>query len=88
MNRCHPGKRGHMYIGTSIFMIALGAILKFAVTATVAGFSIQTAGVILMVAGVVGLLISLFLYVSDADRRGPREVEVVREREPGPRERY
>jgi len=72
-----------MYIGSSIFMIALGAILKFAVTATVAGFSIQTAGVILMVAGVVGLLVSLFLEVSDADRRrAPREVEVVREREP------
>ena len=77
-----------MYIGTSLFMIALGAILKFAVTATVAGFSIQTAGVILMVAGVVGLLISLFLYVSDADRRRQREVEVVRERDPDPRERY
>lgn len=75
-----------MYIGTSIFMIALGAILKFAVTATVVGFNIQTAGVILMVAGVVGLVVSLFLYVSAADRRGTREV--VREREPVVRERY
>ena len=77
-----------MYIGSSIFMIALGAILKFAVTATVAGFSIQTAGVILIVAGVVGLVVSLFLYVTDADRRRPREVEVVREREPVVRDRY
>jgi hypothetical protein len=77
-----------MYIGSSIFMIAFGAILKFAVTATVAGFSIQTAGVILIVAGIVGLVVSLFLYVSDADRRGPREVEVVRERGPVVRERY
>ena len=79
-----------MYIGTSIFMIALGAILKFAVTATVAGFSIQTAGVILIVAGIVALLVSLFLYVTAADRRGPREreVEVVREREPVVRDRY
>lgn len=76
-----------MYIGTSIFMIALGAILKFAVTATVAGFSIQTAGVILIVAGVVGLVVSLFLY-SQAERRPPREVEVVREREPVARDRY
>ena len=67
-------------------MIALGAILKFAVTATVAGFSIQIAGTILIVVGVVGLLISLFLDFSD--RRGPRDVEVVREREPLPRERY
>ena len=74
-----------MYIGTSIFMIALGAILKYAVTATVAGFSIQTAGVILMVVGVIGLIISLFLEFSYRDRAGTREV--VREREPYVRER-
>ncbi len=82
------GYTDRMYIGTSIFLIALGAILKFAVTATVAGFNIQTAGVILIVAGLVGLVVSLFLYVSHADRRRPREVEVVREREPVDRERY
>jgi Domain of unknown function (DUF6458) len=50
-----------MTIGTSIFLIALGAILRFAVNASVAGISIQTAGVILMVAGVLGLVIGLFL---------------------------
>ena len=77
-----------MGIGTSIFLIALGAILKFAVTATVAGFSIQTAGTILIVAGVIGLVVSLFLEFAYADRRRRREVEVVREREPGARERY
>ncbi len=76
-----------MYIGTSLFMIALGAILKFAVTATVAGLSIQTAGVILIVAGSVGLVVSLFLYLSSADRPGAREPEVVRE-QPVARERY
>ena len=48
-----------MYIGTSIFLIALGAILKFAVTATVAGVDIQTVGVILMVVGALALVISL-----------------------------
>jgi hypothetical protein len=58
-----------MTIGTSIFLIALGAILKFAVTATVAGISIQTAGLILMIAGAVGLVIGLFLMASDR-RRG------------------
>ena len=72
-----------MYIGTSIFMIALGAILKYAVTATVAGFSVQTAGVILMVAGALGLLVSLFLHFSDRERSR----EVVREPEPVVRER-
>jgi len=76
-----------MYIGSSIFMIAFGAILKYAVTATVAGINIQTVGVILIVAGIVGLVLSLLLYFS-ASRRAPGEVEVVREREPVVRERY
>ena len=77
-----------MYIGTSVFLIALGAILKYAVTLTVAGLNIQTAGVILMVAGVIGLVVSLFMEFAYAGRRGPRDVEVVREREPVVRERY
>jgi len=69
-----------MYIGTSIFLIALGAILKFAVTATVAGISIQTAGVILIVAGVVGLIVS-FLLLNSRRGRAPEEVvPVVTER--------
>ena len=58
-----------MYIGTSIFLIALGAVLKFAVTATVAGVDIQTAGLILMVVGVIGLVISLFMMTAWNDRR-------------------
>ena len=74
-----------MYIGTSLFMIALGAILKYAVTATVAGISIQTAGVILIIAGIIGLIVSLMLEASA--RRGPRDREGVREREPVVRER-
>jgi Flp pilus assembly protein protease CpaA len=57
-----------MTIGTSIFLIALGAILKFAVTATVAGIEIQTVGVILMIAGAIGLVIGLFLLASDRRR--------------------
>jgi Domain of unknown function (DUF6458) len=47
-------------IGTSLFLIAVGAILKFAVTGDVSGIEIPTVGVILMVVGVIGLLISLF----------------------------
>jgi beta-lactamase regulating signal transducer with metallopeptidase domain len=57
----------------SIFLIALGAVLKFAVTATVAGISIQTAGLILMLVGVLGLVIGLFMLASDR-RRTTREV--------------
>ncbi|MBD0282884.1 MAG: hypothetical protein ICV69_11935 [Thermoleophilaceae bacterium] len=62
-----------MTIGMSIFLIALGAVLKFAVTATVAGISIQTAGLILMLVGVLGLAIGLFMLASDR-RRTTREV--------------
>jgi hypothetical protein len=52
-----------MTIGTSLFLIAVGAILRYAVTAHVEGFDIHTAGTVLMVVGVVGLLIGLFLLV-------------------------
>ncbi|MEA2376257.1 MAG: hypothetical protein QOK00_329 [Thermoleophilaceae bacterium] len=50
-----------MTIGTSLFLIAIGAILKYAVTASVAGVDVHTAGLILMIVGVLGLLIGLFL---------------------------
>jgi hypothetical protein len=48
-----------MTIGTSIVLIALGAILKWAVTAHVNGFDIQTAGTVLFVVGLVGLMLAL-----------------------------
>lgn len=50
-----------MTIGSSLFLIALGAILKFAVTASVGGIDLQTVGVILMVVGIVGLIVGLLL---------------------------
>jgi hypothetical protein len=70
-------------IGTSLFLIAIGAILKFAVDASVSGIEIATVGVILMVVGVVGLLISLF-FLGEWRRRYRAPVEerpVVRDRE-------
>ena len=51
-----------MGVGTSIFLIAVGAILRFAVTATVSGVSLDTIGVILMVVGVIGLILSLVFW--------------------------
>jgi beta-lactamase regulating signal transducer with metallopeptidase domain len=66
-----------MTIGTSIFLIAVGAILKYAVTATVAGVDIETVGVILMVAGVIGLLIGLFLMISARGRADTADRRVV-----------
>ena len=48
-----------MGIGTSIFLIAVGAILRYAVNVTVQGVEIDTVGLILIVVGIVGLVISL-----------------------------
>jgi hypothetical protein len=71
-----------MGIGTSLLLIAVGAILKFAVTDSVSGVDLSTVGVILMVVGGLGLLISLFYATLWADRR--REAVV---REPVARDR-
>lgn len=53
-----------MSIGLSLLLIAVGAVLKFAVSASLSGVSIKTVGVILMVVGIAGLLISLILLVT------------------------
>jgi hypothetical protein len=67
-----------MYTGISLFLIAVGAIMAFAVTATVAGIKIETAGIILMVVGALGLIVSLIQYFAWADRRrAPARGEVV-----------
>jgi hypothetical protein len=51
-----------MRIGASLFLIAIGAILKWAVTKHVSGIDLQVMGVILMVIGAVGLLLELILW--------------------------
>jgi hypothetical protein len=51
-----------MRIGASLFLIALGAILKYAVTKHFNDVDVQTVGVILMIVGLVGLLLELFLW--------------------------
>ena len=64
-----------MPLGTSIFLIAVGAILRYAVTASVSGISIATVGLILIIVGAIGLVISLFYMITAGARGG-----VVRER--------
>jgi len=54
---------GYGGIGFGIFLVALGAILRYAVTAEVAGLDIGTVGVILMIAGAVLFLLSLFFVI-------------------------
>lgn len=51
-----------MGIGVSVFLIAVGAILTFAVHAAVSGVSIPVVGIILMVAGAIGLLVTLTVF--------------------------
>ena len=57
-----------MGIGTSLTLIAVGAILAFAVNADIGGIELDTVGVILMIVGALGLVISL-LFLMNADRR-------------------
>lgn len=52
---------GTMTLGTSVFLVAVGAILRYAVTVTGDGFDIGKIGVILMIAGVVGFVVSVAL---------------------------
>jgi hypothetical protein len=71
-----------MTFGTSIFLIAVGAILRYAVTATVSGIDIATVGLILMIAGIAGLVLSFLYMLLVAPRRGRVVRDRVVEREP------
>jgi hypothetical protein len=51
-----------MGIGVSLILIAVGAILAFAVNATVSGLEVTTIGWILMVVGLAGLILSLVFW--------------------------
>ncbi len=53
-----------MGIGASIFLLALGAILAFAVEADISGLDINVIGWILMIAGLAGLVITLWFWNS------------------------
>jgi hypothetical protein len=53
-----------MGIGVSLILVAAGAILTWAVDATVSGVNIHAVGVILMVVGLVGLVLSLVFWSS------------------------
>jgi hypothetical protein len=50
-----------MSVGASLFLIAIGAILRYAVTDSVSGVDLTTIGLILMIAGAAGLVIGLFM---------------------------
>ncbi|HEV3001459.1 MAG TPA: DUF6458 family protein [Solirubrobacteraceae bacterium] len=64
-----------MGIGTSIFLLAAGAILAFAVTDAISGVDLTVVGYILMAAGALGLVVSMLLM------NRARRATVVRERD-------
>jgi hypothetical protein len=71
-----------MGIGVSLFLIAVGAILDFAVSVrNTSGFNLNTIGVILMIVGGIGLLMSLFFWSSWGGPRRREDRIVTRERE-------
>ena len=69
-----------MGIGVSIFLIAVGAILKFALKVDAEGIDLDTVGLILMVVGIIGLLLSMLFWSSFAPFRRTDQT-VVRDRE-------
>ncbi len=74
-----------MGIGVSLILIAAGAILTWAVNATVSGVDINTIGVILMVVGAIGLVLSLMFWSSWGGVGGARRrTTVVEDGPPGP----
>jgi hypothetical protein len=77
-----------MGIGVSLILIAVGAVLTFAVNVSSNGsFDVNTIGVILMIVGGVGLLLSLMFWSSwggygVAERSGRRRVTTYEEAPP------
>jgi hypothetical protein len=68
-------------LGTSIFLIAVGAILRWAVTASTSGIDLKTVGLILIIVGTIGLVLSIFYMLAWSPRRGVANERVV-ERDP------
>ena len=70
-----------MGIGVSLFLLAAGAILAFAVNASTEGVNLDTIGIILMVVGGLGLLLFLTVWGSWGPDRRREDRVVTRERE-------
>ena len=68
-----------MGIGVSIFLLAVGAILAFAVNVEMSGIDLDTVGVILMIVGLLGLLLSLVFWSSWGGIGGYRRDTIVRD---------
>ncbi len=74
-----------MTLGAALLLIAVGAVLKWAVTAQVSGFDIQTAGTVIFIVGLLGLVLAvMYTFWWGRDRyAGYADETVVRRRGPG-----
>jgi hypothetical protein len=72
------GQQAPMTFGTSLFLLAVGAILRFAVSDSIEGVDLSIVGLILMIVGALGLLLALFLLNRE------RDVVVTRDRDVPP----
>jgi hypothetical protein len=70
-----------------LLLIAVGAVLRFAVHVTTKGFNLHTIGLILMIVGVIGLLLSL-MWITNWSRRREETRYVERGPSAGPPDRY
>jgi hypothetical protein len=70
-----------MGIGISIALMAVGAVLTFALEREVEGINLDTVGIILIVVGSIGLVVSMLFWSSFGPYRRERRETVVRERE-------
>jgi len=71
-----------MGLGVSLFLIAVGAILVWGVTGHVAGLNLDAVGVILMVVGLAGLVLSMIFWSSWGGWGGRRRATYVEEGPP------
>jgi hypothetical protein len=76
-----------MTIGGSLLLIAVGAILKWAVTAHVSWINIETAGTVIFVVGLAGLVVSLVYTFWWSQRERPATNDPTRSMTPPPRDR-
>ena len=68
-------------VGTSLVLLAAGAVMAFAISVNTSGFNVNTIGWILMAVGALGLVVSLIIGTSTASRSTYSDTTVV-ERQP------
>jgi hypothetical protein len=68
-----------MSLGVSLFLLVVGAILTFAVNVSTSGFDINAVGIILMIAGALGLLLTVMFWSSFSPWRR-RHIDTVYDR--------